>query len=78
MNESELIANWSALEPTPDQRRRMDARVRGWLDAAECSLLSEWLNLIKANPLAGVALAAVSSVLVLFTTPIGWVALAIL
>jgi hypothetical protein len=78
MNESEPGNTWAALEPTPSQRRRIEARVRGWLDARESSLAAEWFGLLKANPIARLSFAAVAAALVLITTPLSWLAFAAL
>jgi hypothetical protein len=78
MNDDEIEAAWSALEPTPGQRRRIEARVRGWLDARQTSLAAEWLGLLKVRPLAGLGGAAAAACLMLFATPLSWVAFAML
>lgn len=75
MNDRELTDNWRALEPTPTQRRRIDARVRGWLQASEISLAGEWFALLRVNPLARLAFAAVAAALVLLASPLSWLAL---
>jgi hypothetical protein len=74
MNDSELTGTWAVLEPTARQRRRLDARVRGWLDAGESTLAAEWLGLLKVNPIAGLGFAAVAACLVLIATPLSWLA----
>ena len=33
MTDEELIDTWTALEPTGNQRRRVNARLASWLDA---------------------------------------------
>jgi hypothetical protein len=78
MNESELAGTWAALEPTAQQRRRIEARVREWHEAHESSLAGEWLELLKVNPIAGLSFAAVAACLVLIATPLNWVAFAVL
>ena len=78
MNETELTGTWTTLEPTPPQRRRIDARVRGWLEARESSLAAEWLGLLQINPVAGLGFAALAGCLVLLATPLGWVTFSIL
>jgi hypothetical protein len=78
VNENELEATWAALEPGPDQRRRIDARVRTWLEANNVSLATEWLELLKVNPIARIGFAAVAACLMVITTPLSWVALAAL
>jgi hypothetical protein len=78
MNDSELTGAWAALEPNSRQRRRIEARVRGWLEARESSLLAEWLGLLKVNPIAGLGFAAAAACLVLLATPLSWVAFSVL
>jgi hypothetical protein len=78
MNEGELGGNWTTLEPSAAQRRRIEARVRRWLDAHETSLAAEWFGLLKVNPLGRLIYAAVAAVLVLVATPLSWMALAAL
>jgi hypothetical protein len=78
MNEGEITDTWGALEPTPSQRRRIDARVRSWLDARDSSLTAQWLQLLRINPLAALSFAAVAGCLVLIATPMSWVALSVL
>ncbi len=53
MNESELTAAWSALEPSARGRARIETQVFEWVDASETSLFGEWLGLLKVEPLAG-------------------------
>jgi hypothetical protein len=78
MNDDELAGVWTALEPTPHQRRRIEARVRGWLDARQTSLAAEWLGLLKVSPLAGLGFAAMAACLVLIATPLSWLTSAML
>ncbi len=78
MNENELPGAWAALEPTSTQQRRMEARVRGWLEAGEVSLAEEWLGLLRIRPFAAVSLAALAASMVLIATPLSWVAFAVL
>jgi hypothetical protein len=76
MNDPELTGTWTALDPTAPQRRRIDARVRGWLDANAISLAGEWFRLLKINPIARLGFAIVAAALVLLATPLSWMALA--
>jgi hypothetical protein len=78
MNDSQLSGSWAALEPTPAQRRRVDAKVREWLEARESSLAAQWLGLIRFRPIAGLGLAAVGACLVMVATPMSWVLLTFL
>jgi hypothetical protein len=74
MTDSELTDTWAVLQPTPQQRRRIEARVLGWLEARESPLAAEWLRLFKANPFARLSIAAIAACLVLFATPLSWLA----
>lgn len=78
MHDNELAGAWIALEPTAPQQRRMQARVRGWLEARQTSLAQEWWGLLKLSPLAGLGYGAVATCLVLFATPLSWVAFSVL
>jgi hypothetical protein len=78
VNGNELEGTWAALEPAPGQRRRIETRVRRWLDAKNISLAAEWLELLKVNPIARISFAAVAACLMVITTPLSWVALAAL
>jgi hypothetical protein len=72
MNDTELTAAWSALEPSAQRRARIETGVFEWLEAHEASLLKEWLGLLKLEPLAGLAYAAVGAVSLMLLTPVGW------
>jgi hypothetical protein len=74
MNETEITQLWTTLEPSGRQRARIEDRVFDWVEASETSLLSEWLDLIKLDPLAGLGFAAMAAVSLLMFTPLGWVA----
>ncbi|HWG77774.1 MAG TPA: hypothetical protein VN660_13420 [Steroidobacteraceae bacterium] len=78
MNDTELAGTWAALEPTTAQRRRMQARVQWWLDAHGSSLISEWLGLLKINPIVSLSLATAAAGLLLIATPLSWVAFSVL
>lgn len=72
MTDEELIDTWTALEPTVDQRQRMDTRVFEWLDAHDTSLATEWIGLVKVTPFGAFSLAAVSAVAIVALTPLAW------
>ena len=74
MDEHDLERAWTALDPTPDQRRRMRARVSDWVDAHNTPLAAEWLGLIKGSPFTSLGLAAVSLLSIITATPILWLA----
>lgn len=77
MNDDQLLDAWMTLAPTPPGRRRMEARVFAWLDAADTSIAAEWLGLLRVAPGAALGLVAVSAVAILATTPVVWVARAL-
>ena len=72
MNDMELIGTWSALEPSPRRRARIEKRVLEWLEASETSLAGEWLGLLKVEPLKGLAYVAVGAVSLTLFSPVGW------
>jgi hypothetical protein len=74
MTDGEITEIWSTLEPSKRERARIESRVLEWLEAAETSLLTEWLELIRVNPLGGLVLAAASGLSLLMLTPVGWIA----
>ncbi len=78
MNDTQLTQTWSTLEPNGRQRARIEDRVFEWIEAGETSLVSEWLNLIRADPLPGLGLAAMAAVSLLLLTPLGWLASSVL
>jgi len=78
MNDIELTQLWSRLEPNARERARIETRTFEWIEAGETSLLAEWLNFIKVDPLPGLAFAAMAAVALLMLTPLGWVASAML
>jgi hypothetical protein len=74
MNDTELAAAWSALEPSARRRARIETQVFEWLDARETSLLGEWFGLLKVEPLTGLAYASVGALSLLLLSPVGWIA----
>jgi len=78
MNDTELMNLWSALELNGRQRARIETRVFEWLEASETSIASEWLSLLKVEPLTALAYASVGAVALLLLTPIGWIATSLL
>ena len=78
MTDAELMRLWSALEPNALQRARIETRLFEWLEASETSLVSEWLGLLKVEPLTALAYASVGAVALLVLTPIGWIATSLL
>lgn len=73
MNDAELMSLWSALDPNGRQRARIETRVFEWLEASETSLVSEWLSLLKVEPLTALAYASVGAVSLILLTPVGWI-----
>jgi hypothetical protein len=74
MTDQELHDTWTTLDPTVDQRRRINARVLTWLEAHDTSLAAEWLGLFRIAPFGALGLAAVSAVAIVFVTPLAWFA----
>jgi hypothetical protein len=78
MNDEELGGVWTTLQPTVQQRRRMDARVFAWLEARETPLAAEWLELFRVAPFSAAGLVAVSAITVATATPLIWFARALM
>ena len=78
VNDEELGAVWTTLQPTVRQRRRVDARVFAWLDARDTPLAAEWFGLFRVAPFSAVGLVAVSAVSLVMATPPFWLARALL
>jgi len=72
MNDAEIMSLWSGLEPSARRRARIETRVFEWLDASETSFAAEWLGLLKMQPVAGLAYAAVGALALVLLTPVGW------
>lgn len=72
MNDTELVATWATLEPSPRRRARIEARVFEWIEASETSLAGEWLGLLKVEPLKAVAFVSVGALSLVLSTPVGW------
>ena len=64
--------DWSLLEPTPSQRRRIEGRVLSWLEAHETSLASEWLGFVSFRPITALGYVAASALSLAAVTPISW------
>ena len=78
VNDEELGAVWTTLQPTVSQRRRIDARVFAWLDARDTPLAAEWFGLLRAAPFSAIALVAVGAVSIVTATPLVWLARALM
>jgi hypothetical protein len=78
MTDTEMTELWSTLQPSTRERVRIESRVREWVEASETSLLTEWLVLIRVNPIGGLGLALASALSMLMLTPVGWLASAML
>ena len=74
MNDEELAIDWTTLQPTVRQRRRIDAHVSAWLEARDTPLAAEWLGLFRVAPFSAVGLIAVSAVAIATATPLAWLA----
>ena len=72
MNDEEPGGDWTTLEPTRSQRRRIDARVFGWLEARDMPLAAEWLGLFRAAPFSAAGLVAVSALSIATAPPFVW------
>ena len=77
MTDEQIEEAWTALEPTFEQRRRIDARVVAWLEARDTTLLAEWLGLFKVHPLPALGLVSAGACAVAVSPPILWLVLAV-
>jgi hypothetical protein len=78
MTDGEIGQLWSTLQPSTRECARIESRVLEWVEASEASLVTEWLALLRVNPIAGLGLVAASAVSLLVLTPLGWIASAML
>jgi hypothetical protein len=78
MNDEELGGVWMTLHPAVHQRRRIDARVFGWLEARDTPLAAEWFGLFRVAPFSAVGLVAVSAVSIATAPPLLWLARALM
>jgi hypothetical protein len=78
MNDTQLLATWSALEPSARRRARMNAQVSAWLEAGETSLASEWLGVLKVAPFAALSCVGAGAAWLVLVTPVGWMTALIL
>ena len=78
MNDQELDGVWTTLQPTPWQRRRIDARVFAWLEARDTPLAAEWLGLFRVAPFSAFGLVAASAVSIVTAPPLVWFARAMM
>ena len=74
MNDDDLVAAWTALQPTVRQRRRVDAHVSAWLEARDTPLAAEWLGLFRLAPFPAAGLVAASAVSIATAPPLIWLA----
>jgi hypothetical protein len=72
MNDTEILGAWTALEPSPRRRARIETRVFEWLEASDTSLAGEWLGLLKIEPVSVLALVPVGALSLILLTPVGW------
>jgi hypothetical protein len=77
MNDAQLMSLGSTLEPNGRQRARIETRLFEWLEASDTSIASEWLGLLKVEPLTALAYASVGAIALLLLTPVGWIASAL-
>jgi hypothetical protein len=78
MNDEELAGVWPVLDPTMEQRRRIDARVSTWLEAHDTSLAAEWFGLFRIAPVSALGLVAASAVSIATAPPLIWLARALI
>jgi len=78
MTDAELDDLWAMLQPTAARRRRIDARVDGWLEAADTPLAAEWLALVRVAPFSTAGLVAASAVSLATAPPLIWIARALM
>ena len=78
MNDEELAGVWATIQPTENQRRRIDAYVFASLEARDTTLAAEWLELLRLAPFSAASLVAVSAVTVATAPPLMWLALALM
>ena len=78
MTDDELTGVWTALQATPLQRRRVDARVSAWLEARDTPLVTEWLGLFKIAPIPAIGLLAASAASLVTAPPVLWLARALM
>jgi hypothetical protein len=79
MNDDEIGAVWiAALQPTTLQRHRIEARVFAWIEASDTSLAAEWLGLFRVAPFSAVGLVTVSAIAIAVTSPLLWLASALI
>jgi|JRYD01.1.fsa_nt_gb hypothetical protein len=71
MNDTDLRHEWSLLEPAARQRARIETQVFEWIEASEMSLASEWLGLLKVEPMKALAFVSVGAVPLVLLTPLG-------
>ena len=67
---TELNELLEALDPTPAQRRRVRARLDADLEAAETSLVTEWVELFRARPVVHSMYAFSAAALLLLLSPL--------
>ena len=74
MNDEQLAAVWTSLQPTRRQRQRLDGRVAEWLEARDTPLVAEWLGLFRTAPFSAAWLVAASAVSIATAPPLVWLA----
>lgn len=72
MNDDDLSATWTTLDPAADQRRRITSRVYAWLEAHDTSLAAEWLQLVRIAPFGTLGLVAASALVLALVGPLAW------
>jgi hypothetical protein len=64
-------AAWEALAPDEDSQRRMERAVLAAHAIQHRPLTDEWLELLRARPIANTLLLAAAAAVLLLATPIG-------
>lgn len=77
MSDERLRRAWQVMAPTEAQRVRVEEGVVTEWESRERSLFSEWLDVLRARPLLNGAWVLAAMAVVLFTTPVGGLLVAI-
>ncbi len=78
LNNDGLGGDWTTLQPTVRQRRRIDARVLEWVEARDTPLAAEWIGLFRVAPFSAAGLLAASAVSIATAPPLVWFARALM
>lgn len=70
-DDSQIRAAWDALTPDEAARRRMEGEVLAAHAIQHRPLAFEWLELLRARPIANTLLLAAAAAVLLLATPLG-------